>query len=357
MLSSMTSPNGVLFAARARVEAVRGSNLTIYDAVLPSYPDLFFSDDELEVVLSDDLVGRKLAGPIRTRSKIAKQVVATALGYHPPSTFKKTRPRFPGQDLDVYVQTNDNLQIWNQEVSPERRYVLVRPDETGIIRAVRVVRGQQVASWDGNGTLTSKFQAKRIGGRSGSALVSPVDTERFREVLEPGPVSSQVLGAQGSGERPALGAVLPIVEVYRRVLTLVRSQLPPVAAEQDRIRGELLQGSVTRALGLATHDNHGQWPDIVSQALEVKLQTSPTIDLGLVLPTDPGPAVALSFALQHCDARYLVAYGQVDLSGVTTIDEIVVVTGADFFDEFAQFGGMVTNSKRQIRLPPNLFKT
>ena len=357
MLSSMTSPNGVLVAARARVEAVRGSNLTIYDAVLPSHSDLFFSDDELEVVLSDDLVGRQLAGPIRTRSKIAKQVVATALGYHPPSTFKKTRPRFPGQDLDVYVQANDNLQTWNQDVSPERRYVLVRPDDMGIIRAVRIVRGQQVASWDRTGTLTSKFQAKRISGRSGSALVSPLDTERFREVLEPGPVSSRVLGAQSSGERPSLGTVLPIAEVYRRVLALVQSQLPPVAAEQDRVRGELLQGSVTRALGLATHDNRGHWPDIVSQALEVKLQTSPTIDLGLVLPTDPGPAVALSPALQHCDARYLVAYGQVDRSGVTTIDEIVVVTGADFFDEFVQFGGMVTNSKRQIRLPPDLFKT
>ncbi len=353
----MTSPNDVLVAAHARAEAVRGSNLTIYDAVLPSHPDLFFPDDELEVVLRNDLAGRELAGPIRTRSKIAKQVVAAALGYHPPSTFKRTRPRFPGQDLDVYVQTNDNLQIWNQEVSPERRYVLVRPDDMGIIRAVRVVRGQQVASWDKTGTLTSKFQAKRISGRLGSTLVSPLDTQRFREVLEPGLVSSRVLGAQGSGKRPVPGTVLPIAEVYRRVLTLARSQLPPVAAEQDRVRGELLQDAVTSALGLARHDNHGQWPDIVSQALEVKLQTSPTIDLGLILPSDRGPAVALSSSLQHCDARYLVAYGQVDSSGVTTISEIVVVTGADFFDEFVQFGGMVTNSKRQIRLPPDLFET
>jgi len=35
----------------------------------------------------------------------------------------------------------------------------------------------------------------------------------------------------------------------------------------------------------------------------------------------------------------------------------VVVTGEDFFLEFNQFGGLVQNKKRQIRLPNRLFET
>lgn len=352
-----TSSSETLLRASARVKALQDSALTIYDLVLPDRSDLFFSDQELELLLRHELRGLELLGPIRTRSKTAKEVVASTLGYGIPATFKRTNPRFPGQDFDLYVQSNDNLQIWNQEVSPERRYVLIRPNENGIVRDVRVVRGKQLAEWDPTGTLTSKYQAKRILGRSGSMLVSAQDTARFAEVLKPGPVPADVLESQSSGASPTPGSVLSIGEVFARVLRLNGTQLPPVGAEQDRVRGELLQTSVTHALGLAKHDNRRQWPDIVSQALEVKLQTSPTIDLGLILPTDPSPASSLDPSLRHCDARYVVVYGIVDSTGRTTIQEIVVTTGADFFDEFVQFDGLVKNSKLQIRLPADLFES
>lgn len=156
---------GVLTAARQRAKAIGSSNLTIYDPVFAEGGNLLFTDDELEELLLVRLVGLDLSAPIRTRSKIVKQMVAAALGYQPPLTFAKTQPRFPGQDLDVYVQTSDNLQIWNEFVASERRYVLVRPDSTGVIRSVRVIRGRQIARWDRTGTLTSKFQAKRASGR------------------------------------------------------------------------------------------------------------------------------------------------------------------------------------------------
>jgi hypothetical protein len=68
----------------------------------------------------------------------------------------------------------------------------------------------------------------------------------------------------------------------------------------------------------------------VCQALEVKLQTSPTIDLGLVTPDSDGPAVTLSPRLRHSDARYLVAYGGHDVE-VLRVEHIVVSTGTDFW--------------------------
>ena len=351
----MTTQPAALERAQERVRAIQESNITIYDPVLTTHPDLFMPDEELEVLLDTYLHGFEVTGPIRTRSKMAKSIVAEALGYPVPTTFSRTEPRFPGQNLDVHVQTNDNLQIWNQDISPERRYVLIRPDSEGIVSAVKVIRGQQVAKWDGTGTLTSKYQARRLGGSTGSRLVSPLDTDRLLQALQPRDVPEEILGTQDSGESPIPQHVITITEVYRRALDLVGTRLPAVGAEQDRVRGEHLQVAVTKALGLALHNNQSQWPDIVSQALEVKLQTSPTVDLGLVLPSDPDPAPALGATIRHCDARYLIAYGKVEASGETTIVEIVVVTGEHFFDEFVLFGGLVKNSKRQIRLPPDLF--
>lgn len=162
----------ILASARKRAAAVRYACIDIYEPLLPGRSRLFFPDHELEALIADHLLGLELSGPIRRRSKIAKILVAEALGYGAPASFKRTMPRFPGQDLDVYVQTSDNLQIWNEDISPERRYVLLRPQKNGIVGAVRVVRGQQVARWDTTGTLTSKYQARRMTGAEGSKAVS-----------------------------------------------------------------------------------------------------------------------------------------------------------------------------------------
>lgn len=90
------------------------------------------------------------------------------------------------------------------------------------------------------------------------------------------------------------------------------------------------------------------------QALEVKLQSAGTIDLGLVSPDSREPALTLSPRLRHCDARYLIAYATHNVSEFV-IDEIVVSTGEDFFNEFQQFGGLVQNKKLQLRLPHDFF--
>jgi hypothetical protein len=338
-----------------RAESIRRRGLDIYEMVEATEPALLFPDDELEVYLDHVLVGEVLPGPIRTRSKLAKQLVAGALGYGRPSSFSRTKPRFPGQDLDVHVQQDDNLQIWNQEVSPERRYVLIRPDANDVVRRVRVVRGQQVAEWDRTGTLTSKYQAKRIPGRSGSLLVSESDTGVFLETLQPSRLAVGALHDSLTSDPPIPGMVMPIAELFDKLLNLIGIELIATGPGQDRVRGELLQGLVSDVLDVGEYANFGQWPDIVNQALEVKLQTSPTIDLGLVLPSDTAPARALGPGVRHCDARYLVVYGDLLPSGGVNLTEIVISTGEDFFNEFVQFGGLVQNQKRQIRLPANLF--
>lgn len=352
----MTSPNRTLLVAYRRASAIQLANIDIYQNLIPDRTDLIFADEELQALLVARLTGSTLTGPLRSRSKLARQLVAMAMGYKPPTSFRRMQPRFPGQNLDVYVQMSDNLQIWNQDVSPNQRYVLIRPDDQGIIRAIRIIKGHQIIQWDRTGTLTSKFQAKRKTGRTGSALVSLQDTKNFISILQPVEVPIDILASQSSDQSPKLKKVIPIAGLYHKLLNkLIGLSLPAVSIEKDRVRGELLQTVVCQELGLRRHENHGQWPDIVSQALEVKLQTSPTIDLGLILPTNESPAPALGSGLRHCDARYLIAYGE-PKDQSTIINEIVITTGLDFLLEFTQFGELVQNKKRQIKLPRGLFQ-
>jgi hypothetical protein len=136
---------------------------------------------------------------------------------------------------------------------------------------------------------------------------------------------------------------------------MLGNEVPDPGLEQDRIRGEGLQQAVAHALSVGRYENVGQWPDIRSQALEVKLQTSRTIDLGLVLPTSTAPAELLGGQLRHCDVRYAVYYGSSSRAGTVTLRAVVLATGEQFFKEFRLFGGLEVNRKLQIRLPRTFF--
>lgn len=342
----------VLDDALAIREAVVELGFDIYQP-LTQHPEVVYTTGEIEALLRHELVGRVFDAPIRTRAKLAKQAVAAALGYPVPAALKKTRPRFPGQDLDVYVQQSNNLQIWNDEVNPTRRYAVLGLDENSRVIAVRVIEGEQIARFDRTGTLTSKYQAKRQRDGRGSKLVSEKDTVPF--IAEFGPVetlSDAVLSAMVPVELPKHGHVLSVAALHKRLLGMVGRELP--YSPSERQRGEQLHRVTCQVLGLGSYADTGKFPDIVCQALEVKLQVAQTIDLGLITPDSEEPAVTLSPRLRHCDSRYLIAYARREDS-VLRVEHIVTTTGADFFEEFQQFGGLVQNRKLQIRLPVDFF--
>jgi len=338
--------------ARQVREAIVELGFDIYEP-LTRHPEVVYTREELEALLREELLGAAFSGPIRTRSKLAKEAVCRALGYPVPTAFARVKPRFPGQDLDVYVQQHDNFQVWNEELSPTRRYAVIRVDEFGDVVAVRVAEGTELAAFDRTGTLTSKYQAKRRRGGGGNRLVSNADTPSFIAELAPtGHLNAETLRSLLPASPPVHGKVLSVHALYDRLLALVGQDLEYSTSE--RVRGERLHRVACEALGLGSYADTGKFPDIVCQALEVKLQTSPTIDLGLVSPDSDGPAVTLSPRLRHCDARYLVAYGGHDGKALR-IEHIVVSTGIDFFNEFQRFEGLVQNRKLQLRLPAGFF--
>lgn len=328
---------------------------SVYEGAVYAGSDFFYTPAQLEVVLRDSLIGcEHLAGmPVRTRSKEAKTLVCEALGYVAPTSFTKTQPRLPHPNIDVYAQQSNNLQIWNQEVDSARRYIILVLDDVQMVTDVMVIAGADLAQFDTTGTLTSKFQASRRDETVGSQLVSATDTSAFISALAPstGPLD---LRSVSPVAQPSRGKVLNVEAIYNTLLPLVGERFRDPGATQERNRGTVVHRRACELLGLGKFADNGQFPDVLCQGLEVKLQLARTVDLGLELPNAATPVASLNGVLAVRDTRYAIFYG--DREGDEfVLTTLVVSTGADFFNEFRQFGGKVSNSKLQLRLPSDWF--
>jgi hypothetical protein len=329
------------------------SGKSIHDALHDS-PDLFLAGGDLEAILRGGLLGLDLNYPLRTRSKVLKSKICEILGYPVPASFRKSKPRFPGQDFDTYVQKSNNLQIWNEEIVSTRRYVIIRLDENSRVVGVRVVTGEVLAKLDTTGTLTRKYQAKSRAPVTQSVLVSQSDAYSVRGAIAALPHRKLILSQRGSrGAVVDFNRFLPIESLYNKLLKLVGKRLSDPGLDQERNRGAALHRAVCSALGMARYADTGTFPDVMEQLMELKLQTAPTIDLGLVLPDDTTP-LAFFPRIRHCDVRYAVFYGAVVGSEVK-LAHLVLARGADFFRFFQRFEGKVVNTKLQIPLPRDFF--
>lgn len=336
-------------------DAISRSGKDIYSPIEIGDPDYWIPSRQLEQLLTEGMSGLSLAGlPLRTRSKVVKTAVCQSLGYPAPNSFKKTQPRFFGQQLDTYAQKALNLQIWNEELSPSRRYAIIQVLEDDTIGKVRVVNGQQLAILDRTGTITTKYQARLDLGTELLELITPEDTEAIRPHVQSKLVFSQEISPV---QEPQSGELRPVQEIFSRLSTLVGQTFLDPGTDQERNRGAALHSLVCHALGYSRHEDTGQFPDVKHQLLEVKLQTSPTIDLGLVEPSSNEllDVAKLGQAKpRHCDTRYALFYAATDGKKVT-LTHLFVTTGEQFFTRFRKFGGKVINGKIQIPLPRDFF--
>lgn len=335
------------------VSAISKFGISIYHTI-PRNSELWIPTPVLEFLLNRELAGINLEGlALRTRSKVVKEHICKALGYPVPKSFKKSQPRFLGQDFDTYTQKSNNLQIWNEEISPSRRYVIIRISENNIILKVKVIAGVDLAYLDTTGTLTQKYQARLLTGVSNAELVASVDTE----TLIPHISQDVLLAEYNPSHYPSTSALLPIKTIFERLKPLIGQCFVDKGYDQERNRGEGLHRLVCQTLGYKSYQDNGQFPDIRHQLLEIKLQTSPTIDLGLVTPDSTGildGAILDQEQVKHCDVRYAILYAVTDGQEVT-LTHLYVTTGQKFFTRFPQFQGKVLNKKLQIPLPGNFF--
>jgi hypothetical protein len=337
------------------VSAIAASGLTIHDPIEIGHPTLWVPTPDLERILDEKLVGiGGLDVPIKTRSKLVKQHVCRALGYPVPKSFKKVQPRFFGQMFDTYAQMANNLQVWNEELAPSRRYVLLRVSEEGVITRVKVVNGEELAQLDTTGTLTQKYQARLVLREATEELISAEDTAVLLPHVRAG---ANLADHVSPTDHPTHGLILPIGEVFGRLRGAIGRSFIDLGRVQERNRGAALHRIVCELLGYADYRDDGQFPDVRNQLLEVKLQTATTIDLGLVCPNSEEPLDVPQIEgtqVRQCDVRYALFYGHTDGEHVT-LTNFYLTTGANFFSRFPQFGGKVLNKKLQIPLPARFF--
>ena len=168
-----------------------------------------------------------------------------------------------------------------KHISACRRYVIVRVDAQDTIANVRVVSGDSLRLLDTTGTLTQKYQARLVIGDSATELIASEDTELLKPFVMPSLDFSRV---SSPSMAPQAGQLLPISEVFTRLTPLVGVTFADSGYDQERNRGAELHRLVCQYLGYRYYHDDGRYPDVRHQLLEVKLQTSLTVDLGLVSP-------------------------------------------------------------------------
>lgn len=332
------------------------SGMTIYQKIQIGDLKYWIPSQELQFLLIRGLRGASLKGlPLRTRSKVVKELVCKSLGYPTPSSFRKTQPRFLGQCFDTYVQKSNNLQIWNEELSPTRRYALIRVSGEDVITTVRVVDGETLSFLDTTGTLTQKYQASVGKIVAPYELVSKKDSDRILSVAT-GP-KAKLSKVDKPTDHPSQDSLFGISELFQMLKGLIGTNFTSVGHDQERNRGGILHQKVCEQLGYKAYLDNGRFPDVRHQLLEVKLQSSPTIDLGLVTPDSEEPLDVPMFGnaqIRHCDVRYAIFCASVAGTKIQ-LDSLILTTGKDFFKRFKRFEGKVLNKKIQLPLPADFF--
>jgi hypothetical protein len=108
-------------------------------------------------------------------------------------------------------------------------------------------------------------------------------------------------------------------------------------------------------LGYGSYEDDGSFPDIMNQLIEIKLQTSPTIDLGLHFPDDDTVLFEENGQeFRSSDIRYVIVNGYIESNDVRILC-IYMVNGRDFSEHFPLFRGKRMNAKLQLRLPDDFF--
>ena len=305
----------------------------------------------MERILSDFLIGKSLDGlPLRTRSKIVKSWICEALGYPVPKSFIKTQPRFPGQNFDVYTQKSMNVQIWNEDVDADRRYVFLKVDNDDVITNVRVVTGETLAQYDRTGKLTTKYQAT-MKSYDDSRLFSDDSINISNWISD----YNTPLCDVNPNFYPTPNQLLPIQEIYNRLLPMVGLKIDYLNSLQERNRGAELHEMICQHLGYSVYEDDGTYPDIANQLIEIKLQTSPTIDLGLHSPNDGATIVSVDgTTFTSEDVRYVIFDGEVK-GDFIQLNRLYIISGCEFTRYFPLFQGKGQNAKIQLPLPNDFF--
>ena len=284
----------------------------------------------------------KLTGKTRTDGSNVRKLVARTFAKFPlpepcPQSSHsivppkgKGVPRILLEYVDTYIVTTGdtyNLQVWNRNPASDSIQVEYNSGETLSSRDVRFVflrvnpQAQTISSIL---VLTPDYIESKFG-RFGKPtikhqiIIPPTVRDKALDQTPPGifcsdtsALSQHVTGKYAIptspiGDKPILDQLFSL-KLLREMLVdgLIGEPLDQMATKN---RGQALERLVACLLGYKISDAElleGNFPDIPNQALEVKVQDSPTVDLGKFSPQFK-ECVPSCPSLTTLDVRYLIA--------------------------------------------------
>jgi hypothetical protein len=301
--------------------------------------------DEKELIkLFSSLIGKHftITGKTRTDGSNIRKLIASTLESRdlpepaqlgqfeivPPKG--KGVPKITREFVDTYIVTSGtsyNLQVWNRIPASNMllikydsgeslqcddvRFVFVRIDVTkSIISSVLILTPAYIEEKFGKfGKPTIKHQLlisskarNEIYSREDKILSFPDSKKLSYHILHDyNPPKS------GMVEEPVIRELYSIGLIKEMVAKKLIGQKLDAAATKNR--GQALERMTLELLGYKVQENDllfGGFPDIKNQLLEVKVQDSPTVDLGKFSPENEEMVVE-SENLTTFDVRYLIA--------------------------------------------------
>ena len=255
--------------------------------------------------------------------------------------------RFPNTSNDLIRYSNGNDSIKCRDI----RFIFVKIDTVkNIISSIVVATPEYIVKKFGVfGVPTIKYQMiisdikrNEIIGLNDSCFYKG-DTATMSKHT-----ASNITNLTASiSDAPKSGNIMSLDCIKEKVVSsLVGVQL---SVSDTKTKGQSLERIVANLLGYCTEETLvGGYPDIPNQLLEIKVQDSPTVDLGKYSPSNP-VVINEKMGLTTEDIRYLIAL--TDKDGL--IEGVTLSVGAYLGDAFTFVSD--TNYKCQRSIPMSFF--
>jgi hypothetical protein len=302
------------------------------------------TDSETLVHYFSELVGIPFAltGKTRTDGSNIRKMIASVLEKHPLPELadiglfeivppkRKGVPKIAREFIDTYIVTSGtsyNLQVWNRVPAAESllikyesgeslkcndvRFVFVRVDMMkNVIASIIILTPEYIEQKFGKfGKPTVKHQllisrkVRKDIYESEDKILSFPDSKKLSYYIR----HDYLLPKSGMAEEPDLSHLFSIALLKKMVAEkLIGFKLE---AASTKNRGQALEKKVLELLDYEMKESellYGAFPDIRNQLLEVKVQDSPTVDLGKFSPETEEIVIDDSI-LTTFDVRYLIA--------------------------------------------------
>lgn len=322
----------------------------------------------------------KLTRKTRTDGANMRKVIAAALEQHPlpppcpPKDYEIIPPRGKGvprilrEYIDTYIVTTGtsyNLQVWNRNPAEESiqveyqegeslsakdvRFVFARvdPDEH-IIRSVIILSPEYIVQNFGEfGKPTIKHQliitpkTREIILQSDPPIIFHPDHPQLQDLT----TERNDFSGHSIHEEPTAGQILSLERIRDIVIEEIVGK--EINGLSTKTRGQHLEAHIASVLGYEHAESDvlvGDYPDIRHQVLEVKVQDSPTVDLGKYSPQfEETVPSSLEFTTEA--VRYLITLTN---SSTGVVEGAVICPGSRLGEHFSYVADKSYKCQRSI---------